>query len=111
MITRKSAFSVVILTDLLICPKSSTARDITNAGFLTWPEARQTWWVLSSVTMAGHVARLRDEAKGDCIWDWYLADPEARFAAIQNTMRQYPDHLPTGIIIAWLEKHCGGLSD
>lgn len=96
---------------ILIYPQFSTARDLTNADFLKWPEARQTWWVLSSVTMAGHVVRLRDEVKGECIWDWYLSDPDARFAAIQDTMRQYPDHLPTGIIIAWLEKHCGGLAE
>ncbi|MEM9316921.1 MAG: hypothetical protein AAGA95_20115 [Pseudomonadota bacterium] len=111
MITRNTAVASLLTALTASYPQLSKGQNITNSDFLSWPEARQSWWVISGVMMAGHVTHRRDAAKGSCIWDWYLDAPDERLAQLKGTMRDYPDHLPTGIVIAWLEKACGSLED
>ena len=59
--------------------------------------------------MAGHIAHLHDTTKAQCVWDWYFTGPAAAQAAIYETMAQYPDSTPSGVVIAWAQKKCGSL--
>ncbi len=63
--------------------------------------------IYGAVDMAGHIAFLEDHDRGMCIWNWLADDVDAKKALIIRSMEKYPDHSPTGIIIALIERDCG----
>ena len=92
------------------CPQKVWADQLlTNADFLKWSENTQRWWLGAAVVMAGHVVHLHDRAKAKCVWDWYFDDPAKAQAQIYGTMNQYPDLVPSTVVIAWAQKKCGAL--
>lgn len=72
-----------------------------------YSEAQRAWYYIGAFEAFGHVAALQNQQAGNCVWNWYASNPETRKIQIENTIRKYPDHTPTAIMIALLRKDCG----
>ena len=75
--------------------------------FLEKPELDRVWWYMGAFTTLGHLVSQVNETRGKCIYDWYFNDQEKRQELIEDTIRKYPKHTPSGVILALLFKNCG----
>lgn len=103
---------MALLAFLFLVPPSRApeADTFTASDFLTWDKESKVLFMDSAVLMAGSVASLNTKGQGRCIYDWYFSEgvEEVR-RSILSTMSAYPDHAPTGVIIAHAQKVCGSL--
>ncbi len=83
------------------------ADSLKNSDFLKYSEGQRHWWYSGAYTVLGHVAFLEDEEKGKCVWNWLAADYENKEALLMKSFRMYPDHTPSGVVIALLRRDCG----
>jgi hypothetical protein len=81
----------------------------TNSKFLELDEGQQQWYFIGAFDAIGHAVHLQNEEQGRCVWQWLFDDYDVRKAAIVESMQRFPDHSPTSIIIAHLDKACGKL--
>jgi hypothetical protein len=79
----------------------------TNAKFLQFSLSQRDWWYMGAFDALGHTVMLRNKTQGNCVYNWYFQNPESRKTLIETTMRKYPEHAPTAILIALLRKDCG----
>lgn len=80
-----------------------------SSDFLNWDLKSQTYYIRTSIGMAGLIAGRNDEAQGKCLDNWYFNDTPLRDQFILKTMRRVPDYHPRAVILAVLEKQCGPL--
>ena len=78
-----------------------------TSDFLDKSEADRIWWYIGAFTMLGHLVSISDKEKGNCIWNWYFKEPGRKRSLIEGTLRKYPKHAPSGVILALLFKDCG----
>jgi len=52
---------------------------------------------------------MQNKAQGRCVWEWYFDDLEAKKAKLLDSMKRFPEHTPTSIMIAHLDRDCGKL--
>ena len=78
-----------------------------NSWFLKNDEGQRIWWYMGAFTSLGHIVSQSDPKKADCIWNWSFKEPKEKQKLLEETMRKYPDHSPSGIILALLYKDCG----
>lgn len=86
------------------------ADGFTSRDFLAWDKRDRDQWLEGAVLMAGHMVHLHDQAKGKCVWDWYVKDPATARNQIFSSMRKYPDSTPTGVLISLMQHACGELA-
>ena len=94
----------------MLAPFAAGAQGITNADFLKADDQYKRSFVNAAVLMAGHVVAQSNSAKGSCLQEWYFSDVDGRLTALYEVMAAYPDHTPTGIIIALAQQECGSLT-
>ncbi len=90
----------------LAVSSSLNAAPLKNSDFMKLTNGQRHWWYAGAYTLAGHVVLLEDEAKSQCVWDWFYKEPEKRKNQLEKTFVAYPDHTPTSIVIALLRKDC-----
>ena len=103
---KKASILLVFLAVVCIGPDAQ-AESLKNSDFLKSTEAQRNWWYSGAFTVLGHVAFLEDEEQGKCVWNWLFADYEKKEALLMKSFKLYPDHTPSGIVIALLRRDCG----
>ncbi len=88
----------------------SYADNFKSSQFLEWSEGNRSFYIRTSVGMAGLISRYNDEAHGICLEKWYIADENAANELIYSYMRKYPEDHPRGIIHAVMKKQCGSFN-
>lgn len=84
--------------------------NFTAEKFMDLDQAVQDSYFQTSVTMAGVVATKLRPGLTDCIVEWYFESAETmleRNDFMRESMAQYPDHHPSGVIAAFIQKACG----
>lgn len=111
MLNRKTAVLAILALLLFACyPQKTWADGLTNKVALGWPLETQTFYIQASVTMAAFMTTQSQKKQSVCIDDWYFESDDIRKARndhILDVMRKYPDHHPSAIILAILDKQCG----
>lgn len=80
--------------------------------FLGWSYKSQANFFQTSITMAGVVFTDIDKGISKCISDWYFegeGQMDKRNRQILKTMAKYPDHHPSGVVMAFINKACGSI--
>jgi hypothetical protein len=72
-----------------------------------YSEGQRSWYYVGAFEALGNAVSITNQAQGACVWNWYATAPESRKTMIENTMRKYPTHTPSAVIIALLHKDCG----
>ncbi len=103
----KLCLSITVFLLLLSLPALSMAESNNNSWFLKNDEGQRVWWYMGAFTSLGHIVSQSDPEKADCIWNWYFKEPEKKQKLLEENMLKYPDHSPSGIILALLYKDCG----
>lgn len=110
----KGLFNVVLLplalSFLLFFSDRVYATPSKNSWFLKNDYGQRVWWYMGAFITLGHLVSQKDKKKADCIWNWYFKEPKKKEKVMEDTMKQYPDHSPSGIILALLFKDCGRFS-
>ena len=113
MLKNKTVYLAIFMaTTFVIYPQIALSDNFTSAKVLDWSRQNQSFYFQASVTMAGFVASQNDKAQSRCIDDWYFESDgirEQRNGEILNVMGRYPDHHPSAIILAIVQKRCGSL--
>lgn len=80
-----------------------------SSEFLTYSEGQRAWWLAGAFEAMSHAIYQIDPKKGDCIADWYFKGngEKQRQKEIEETMQKYPDHAPSSVVLALVQKHCG----
>ena len=86
---------------------SAQAEVFSGKDFLTWERKNQSFYIHTSIGMAALVVGQTSEKQAECIDAWYFDDEENGINFILETMRQYPEYHPRGIILSVMEKQCG----
>nr|WP_321361391.1 hypothetical protein [uncultured Hyphomonas sp.] len=98
---------------LSIISTPAYAEDFTSRHVLAWEKAQQDTYFQTSIAMASIVASENDEAKSECIANWYFETDEKRHSAneeLRSYLSKYPDSHPGAIVLAAVIKHCGSMN-
>lgn len=104
------AVAGAIAASALLYPQKSGAQSqaFTNKDFLQLPEMQQKGFIDGAVSTLYQMAAQESAEIGQCVYDWYYGDKRAeRNGLILRSMEQYPDNLPSVIIVALTENACG----
>ena len=66
----------------------------------------QKFFIQTSVVMAVGIAGQAHPEIHSCLEDWFPLSDE-RYDEVLSFMREFPDHVPTTIVIGVIQKHCG----
>lgn len=84
------------------------AQDVFKSSkFLKWPEDSRSFYIRTSVGMAGSISGYNNEKHAKCLENWYFSDEAKANKDIYDVMDKFPDYHPRGIIIAVLKRQCG----
>ncbi|NOR61926.1 MAG: hypothetical protein GQ535_05440 [Rhodobacteraceae bacterium] len=84
------------------------AQDVFRSdSFLEWPEESRSFYIRTSIGMAGFIASENSTEHADCLEHWYFDDEQASEVYIYGIMEQYPEVHPRAIIVAILQNKCG----
>ena len=105
-------FAVTALTVTVPCIQAYAAPP-KNSEFLQYSDSQRAWWFAGAFEVVGHAVAQRNQSQGDCIADWYFKGngEKQRQQEIEDAMRKYPDHAPSSVVIALVQKHCGKLAE
>lgn len=92
----------------IVCSSVAVADDgFKSSKFLTYPAESQKSYIGSSAMMAGVIATQNKPDQAKCIDDWATENRDASYQAVFDAMERFPDHHPTTVIFAVLQKACG----
>lgn len=99
----------LLYTSLLVSVSGGAMADeSTNRHFMTLSEGQRAWYYTGAFTSLAHIATGEyGKKKADCVWDWYFQYPEKRQKQLEESFKQYPDAIPTSVILALLKRDCG----
>lgn len=104
-----SIFAIIAITCIPSYAKETTIRE-----FLTWERpAQDSFFAISILTAAAIATQIRPDF-ADCISGWYAPSNEGnakRNTEMLGIMEKYPDLIPSGIVVAVLQKECGNFGD
>ncbi len=114
MIMPKLGIAASVFTIIAATCMPSYAKETTVREFLTWERSAQdSFFSISILTAATIATQIKPELAG-CISEWYSVGNDGineRHAEVLAVMEQYPDLIPTGIVVAVLQKQCGTFGD
>jgi len=99
---------------LLICPQAQAKDETTVREFLTWGRSAQDSFLTTSIITAAVIATQIRADFAACIGKWYTLTNEGnakRQDEILAVMEKYPDSIPSGIVVAVLQKECGNFGE
>ena len=88
-------------------PHNVWAKNFKNKDFLKMAPIQQKFWLSGAIDTLGHVAVLKNKTQSQCTYDWYYGDTANQNGIIMASIRKYPDHTPSAIVIVLAEKKCG----
>lgn len=97
---------------IIVCTRAGIAEaddKFTSAEFLKWAAESQKSYIFTSVVMAGVIAGQNRQEQAKCIDRWMGDNEPAGFPSVKDAMTRFPEHHPTGVIVAVLEKACGSV--
>lgn len=103
---RRNAVGIASLSTI-VCSAAFADDGFKSSKFLTYPADSQKSYINSSVLMAGLVAAQNSADQAKCIGDWSGKHLGGGYQPVIAAMQRFPDHHPTGVIIAVLQKACG----
>jgi hypothetical protein len=84
------------------------AQDVFKSSeFLKWTEGNRSFYIRTSVGMAGSISGYNNEKHAKCLENWYFSGEAKANEDIYVVMRKFPNYHPRGIIIAVLKRQCG----
>lgn len=108
MLSRKVLALATLST--IVCGGAAVADDgFKSSKFLTYPAESQRSYISSSVLMAGLISGQNSDVQSKCIGDWSEKHIVAGYPPVVEAMQRFPEHHPTGVILAVLQKACGKL--
>ena len=111
MIKHKMRRVAIILAGIFLSyPQTSHASGFSGSDLLRYDKGAQESFIDISITMAASVATQTNPDVARCINDWYFKDTSVRPRRVEeilSVVRQYPNHHPSGVILAVLQKACG----
>jgi len=106
-----SRITLVIASACTIVCSLSTASaaddKFRSAEFLKWSDAERKSYIATSVLMAVVIAGDNNPEQNKCIKRWLADNDGAGFPTVKAAMARFPEHHPTGVVVAVLEKACG----
>lgn len=105
MLSRRIIALASLIT--IVCSSATVADDFKSSKFLTYTADAQKSYINSSVLMAGLIAAQNSADQAKCIGDWSGEHLAEGYQPVVAAMKRFPDHYPTGVIIAVLQKVCG----
>lgn len=105
MLSRK-AIAIASLSTI-VCSAAVAVEGFKSSKFLTYPAESQKSYIASSAMMAGLIASQNSAAQAACIDDWGVKQRDAGYAAVMEAMQRFPEHHPSAVIVAVLDKACG----
>lgn len=109
MLSRK----VIVIASLstIVCSGVALADDgFKSSKFLTYPADSQKSYINTSVLMATLIAAQNSKDHANCIGSWSGRFVSEGYQPVLEAMRRFPDHPPTGVILAVLQKACGSFA-
>jgi len=107
MLSRKALAIASLCT--IVCSAGADAEDFKSSKFLTYAPEAQNSYITTSVVMAGVIAGQNKPDQAKCIDQWMADNEAAGFPSVKGAMSRFPDHHPSGVIVAVLEKACGSV--
>jgi hypothetical protein len=106
MLSRKALAIASLCT--IVCAQAHSADDkFKSAEFLTWSDAERKSYIATSVLMAVVIAGGNSPEQENCIKRWSADNDGAGYPTVKAAMVRFPEHHPTGVVVAVLEKACG----
>lgn len=93
----------------IVCSTGAFGEDFKSSKFLTYAPEAQKSYIITSVVMAGIIAGQNKPDQSTCIDRWMADHEAAGFSSVKDAMSRFPDHHPSGVIVAVLEKACGSV--
>lgn len=87
----------------------SDAKEFNSADFLKLSDGQKQWWYLGAIESIGQMVVQRDKQLAQCIWSWLPTEPDKKKDLLKRSFEMYPDHAPTSILMALLQRDCGKL--
>ena len=107
---RRKALALATLSTI-VCSGAAVADDgFKSSKFLTYAADSQKSYINTSVLMATLIAAQNSKAQATCIGNCsgqYVSDG---YQPVIEAMRKFPDHPPTGVILAVLQRACGSFA-
>lgn len=92
----------------IVCGNAVVADEgFKSSKLLTYPTDSQKSYINTSVLMAGLIAAQNSDVQSKCIGDWSGKHVGGGYQPVIEAMKRFPDHHPTGVVIAVLQKACG----
>ncbi len=102
---KRLIFTAVIAASFPCIP--AYAGSFTSKDFLEYSESQRAWWLMGAVATASHAISVTNPTQGECMADWYFENEKQHQQTIEETMQKYPDHVPSSVVLAVLQKNCG----
>ncbi|WP_141693964.1 hypothetical protein [Methyloligella halotolerans] len=96
-----------IVCSLTGAASAEQGEGFTGERFLEYPKNAQMAYITSSALMAGVIAAQNKKPQAQCIDKWAVAAMKNEYKEVIDAMSEFPDHHPTGVIVAVLQKACG----
>ena len=106
-VIRTLAFGFTVLALAVFYPQTSEAKGFNNRDFLAMPDVQKKFWLSGAIDILGHVAAIKSKSQGKCVYDWYFKDTANKNGLILASMKKYPDHSPTTVLMALAKRACG----
>jgi hypothetical protein len=83
------------------------AAALKNSEFMKMSAGQRHYYYAGAYDVLGHWTSLNQPDKAECVWNWLFEKPKERKALLEKSLKLYPDHAPTSVIIALLQRDCG----
>ena len=108
MLSRKVLARASLSTIVCVLAASASAQDtFKSSKLMEYSAEARTGYITSSVIMASLIAAENSERHAACIRGWVDREIKAGYTPILDAMRRFPDHHPSGVILAVLNRACG----
>lgn len=108
MLSRKNLAIASLCT--IVCAQGSFAEEaFKSSKFLAYPADSQKSYINTSAVMASLIASQNSRDQADCLNAWIGSNIDGGYQPVIEAMKRFPDHHPSGVVLAVLQKACGPL--
>lgn len=108
MLSRKSLAIASLCT--IVCAQGSFAEEaFKSSQLLAYSSESQRGFISTSIIMASLIASQNSRKQANCINDWSGKTATGGYQPVVEAMKRFPDHHPSGVVLAVIQKVCGAL--
>lgn len=96
-----------IIASILLSGISTHAGSLKSNEFLDYSETSRDNYIVIAAGIAGLIAGQNRPEQSRCIDQWVAENREAGYGPVLRAMRKFPNHHPSAVIVAVLQKACG----